>query len=134
MSDQLAKPRHRLVVGIVLGIVVLLGLGSRRFGDQLPQFVSANAGDALWTMAVYLTIATAAPRWSPLKLGLMALGISLAVEVSQLWEAPLLNAMRDTTPGRLLLGSGFLWIDMIRYFAGALIATTLDYWLVARTR
>ena len=115
-----------MILGALLLLVIAAGLGSRRYGDALPEFVAANAGDLLWTVAVYLTLAILAPTWSPVKLGLSALAISFAVEFSQLIDVDWLNAVRKTLPGHLLLGTGFLGIDLLRYLAGAVIATLLD--------
>ena len=134
MLDNIAKPRNRLLLGLVLGLVIILGLASRKFGVQLPSFLASNAGDALWTVAVYLALALVVPRCSPIKLGLIAFGISLAVELSQLVDVAWFNAIRKTLPGRLLLGSGFLWIDLLRYFFGALLATAVDSLCQARKR
>ena len=95
------------------------------------MFLADHGGDFLWTIAIYLALALLAPRWSPLKLFLFAFGISVAVELSQLIDVDWLNAIRKTLPGRLLLGAGFLWIDLLRYFLGAIVAVTIDRW---RTR
>jgi len=43
-----------------------------------------------------------------------------------------LNALRKTLPGRLLLGAGFLWIDLVRYAVGAVVVTMVD--MVLRNR
>ncbi len=127
IGSHLSRPRNRAAVLSLLVVVIGLGLASRTFDQSLPGFVVANAGDALWTIAAYLTLAVLFPTWAPLRLGLAALGISFAVECSQLLDWTFLNAIRKTIPGRLLLGSGFLWADLLRYFAGAAVATTLDY-------
>ena len=117
---------------IALTLVVILGLGSREFGDSLPRFLAENSGDALWTVAVYLSLAIIAPRWSTAKLFLLAFLISVMVELSQLFDFAPLNAIRATLPGRLLLGAGFLPIDLVRYLAGALLAVLLDSIFIKR--
>lgn len=121
-----ARRRSRLALGAALVVVIGLGLGSRVFAASLPGGVAANAGDALWTVAVYLSLALVAPLWSPLRLGTLAFGISLGVELSQLVDVAWLNGLRGTLPGRLLLGAGFLWADLLRYLIGAVGATALD--------
>ena len=126
MSGPTSSVRRLMILGALLLLVIAAGLGSRRYGDALPEFVAANAGDLLWTVAVYLTLAILAPTWSPVKLGLSALAISFAVEFSQLIDVDWLNAVRKTLPGHLLLGTGFLGNDLLRYLAGAAIATLLD--------
>jgi hypothetical protein len=130
MANKLDKARSRLRLTIALSIVIVLGLSSRKFADSLPAFIADHAGDALWTVAIYLALAFLAPRWPPLKLFLLAFGISIAVELSQLIDVAWLNALRDTLPGRLLLGVGFLWIDLVRYFCGAAFAFTIDHTMV----
>ncbi|MDG2125823.1 MAG: hypothetical protein P8J87_19135, partial [Verrucomicrobiales bacterium] len=60
-------PRSRVLVTITLFVVIGLGLASRKF--PLPTFLAENSGDALWTGAVYLSIAFLLPRTAPLKLG-----------------------------------------------------------------
>ena len=124
---NIPNPRNRFAVCSFLVVVIGLGLASRKFDRSLPAFVVANAGDALWTVAVFLTLAFLFPNWAPLRLGLIAFGMSVAVELSQLIDLAWLNAIRRTPPGRLLLGSGFLWVDLVRYLVGAIVATTLDW-------
>ena len=131
MLGNLATPRRRIVLAIALGTVVAFGLASREYGAVLPGVVAANAGDALWTVAVYLTVGFCFPRWNPVRIGALALGVSFVVEVGQLVEWEWLVAVRSTLPGRLLLGVGFVWADLGRYLAGAVVATTLD-WLWTR--
>ena len=132
VSGKLASPRNRIAIFVVLIVVAGLGLASRSLSGSLPVFVTAHAGDALWTVAAYLTLALVWPRWSPLRLGVAAFGVSVAVELSQLIDVAWLNAARQTLPGRLLLGSGFLWLDWLRYLAGAIVATIVDWLLTAR--
>ena len=128
MLQPLTKPRSRVALTIALAIIIPLGLASRKFGDQIPTFLADHGGDFLWTIMIYLGLAFLAPRWSPLKLFLFAFGISVAVELSQLIDVDWLNALRKTLPGRLLLGAGFLWIDLLRYSCGALLAFAIDSW------
>lgn len=126
MGDNSVKSHNRYAITALLLLVVALGLASRRFGTLLPPFVVANAGDALWTVAAYLGLAWLWPKASPLILGLGAFAISIGVECSQLVDVGWLNRIRATTVGRLLLGSGFIWVDFARYFVGALSAALID--------
>ncbi|MGI9517780.1 MAG: DUF2809 domain-containing protein [Pirellulaceae bacterium] len=125
-KGDIARPRNRILVLMALLVVVVLGLASRSFPDWLPSFITVHAGDAMWTVAAYLTLALAFPRWAPLRLGLVAFGVSVAVELSQLIDTSWLNLIRQTLPGRLLLGVGFLWSDLLRYLVGAVVVMTLD--------
>ena len=126
--------RNRVGLICLLLLVVGLGLASRKFGAVLPDFVAANAGDALWTVAVFLSLAILFPRWPTIRIGLLAFAISVVVEISQLSNAPVLVAIRDNKIGRLFLGQGFVWADFLRYFAGAVGAAGVDLLLWFRPR
>jgi hypothetical protein len=112
--------------------VVALGLGSRHAAVPLPRFLSAYAGDALWTVMVYLCILFPLPRVSVLRAAGVALGISFAVELSQLLHVPWLDALRANRFGALVLGRGFLASDLLCYTVGTLLAAGLDLWLSGR--
>lgn len=129
--DELPHRRRFFIAGVLLCIIAL-GLASRQFAHVLPVWMASHAGDTLWTVAVFLAIAFCFPKWSSLLIGVLALLISFVVEFSQLIDLPFLNKARSTLPGRLLLGSGFLWIDLVRYSIGAILATGFDCWLTRR--
>ena len=132
MDTQNKAPRRRSAIAVALVVTIVLGLGSRRFGDSLPDFVAAHAGDALWTLAVFLGFAFLLPRGRTGTLALLALGMSFAVEFSQLVSHPMLDAIRDDRLGALVLGRGFLWIDLVRYAVGTLLGVALDALLLRR--
>lgn len=119
--------RRRRVVQVLLIIVAaLVGVGSRRFGSVLPAIVARYAGDMCWALAVYLTLGFLWPELSVWWTALVALGISLMVETSQLYHAPWIDAIRGTTVGGLLLGFDFTWIDLPCYAAGVAIGVGID--------
>ncbi len=108
-------------------VVIALGLGSRRFPSLLPAVLGKYPGDALWTLMVLCVLAALWPRLSPARLALSALCISFAVEFLQLWQTSWLLAIRDTTLGRLALGTTFGWPDLLAYTAGALSGFLIDH-------
>ena len=63
---------------------------------------------------------------------IISLILAFAVEVSQLYHAPWIDSIRNTTLGGLVLGFGFLWSDLVCYLvgiaAGALIELTMRRW------
>ncbi len=126
--------RSRVRVASALAVVIVLGLGSRSGHTAIPIWLAANAGDALWTSAVYLGLAFVLQQAPALRLLLLALVISLLVELSQLVQAEWLDAVRATTAGGLLLGSGWQWADLPRYCVGALLAWGLDRTLLLEPR
>lgn len=116
--------------GLLL-VTIALGLASRRWAGALPPFVAAYAGDTLWAMAAYWTLAIVRPQTAPMRRGFLALGIAVAVEVSQLFHPAWLDAIRRTRPGGLLLGYGFLWSDLACYAVGVATAMGIERWLAA---
>jgi hypothetical protein len=120
--------RIKYLVAIIISIV--LGLSSRNFSDLMPILISKHAGDMLWASMVYFGF-----RFFFIKRSLTwAVGFSLlfsfAIEFSQLYKAEWIIELRNTVIGSLILGSGFLMVDLIRYVLGITIAFWLDkYWL-----
>jgi len=118
---------------ICCGATVLLGLGSRRFGAYLPAFVAHYAGDTLWSLMVFLGVGFLAPTLRTARRASLALVFSYAIEVSQLYHAPWIDALRHTTLGGLVLGFGFLWSDIVCYTVGvavgAMVESTLIPWV-----
>ncbi len=105
---------------------MLLGLASRREDSALPDWLADNAGDALWAALVYALIRLLAPRSRPAVCALYALLLSFGIEFSQLYRAEWIDALRSTTFGALVLGRGFLAVDLARYAAGIGIACAAD--------
>ncbi|WP_307591950.1 ribosomal maturation YjgA family protein [Paenibacillus wynnii] len=108
-------------IGVVL-LVIALGISSRVFADKLPLFISSHAGDALWGSMVYLGFRVLLTKHKLLLSWGLGLYFSYAIECSQLYQGAWINSVRSTVMGGLILGKGFLWIDLIRYFAGIGIA------------
>ena len=103
-----------------------LGLLSRRHPAALPPVVATYAGDVLWAAMVFGLLALVRPRARTRELAAAALAIATLVEVSQLWRAPWLDALRATRVGALALGHGFLWSDLACYAVGVAVAALLD--------
>ncbi|HEY1376020.1 MAG TPA: DUF2809 domain-containing protein [Gemmataceae bacterium] len=110
--------RSRGAYGLWVGVVVCAGLASRSDALGLPPFLAKYAGDALWALMVFLGVAFLAPARSTAAVAGLAAVVSCAVEVSQLYHAPWLDAVRRTTLGHLALGDTFAWGDIAAYLAG----------------
>lgn len=110
----------------MLLLLPVLGLGSRSGASWLPSFVAEYAGDTLWTMMVYVCLVFVWPRLSVAQAAGAALAISFAVEFSQLYRAPWIDALRAHRLGALVLGRGFLGSDLVCYTVGALVAAGVE--------
>jgi hypothetical protein len=127
-ESSTAVRRSRATSLVLALLVVALGLASRSKALPWPAFFAAYAGDTLWALLVFLLVRFLAPTRPSLHVAAAALAFSFTVEVSQLFHPPWLDALRRTLPGRLVLGAGFLWSDLVCYSAGVLAGLGLDAW------
>lgn len=96
---------------------MLVGLASRRFSTS-GTFIYDNLGDALWAAMIYLSVRFLVTKLSKQNAAIAALSFCFFIELTQLYQAEWLNALRHTTLGGLILGSGFLWSDIVMYSVG----------------
>jgi hypothetical protein len=119
-------PRPRLLTATLLLFTIALGLASRRYAEALPDILVAYAGDALWAATVFWIASFFLPNAKTRTLSAIALGVSFAVELSQLYQSPWINEIRATRLGALALGRGFLWSDLACYALGGGAAALID--------
>lgn len=116
----------RIAYIIAVVFTIILGLASRKYSQQLPLFIAQNAGDALWAMMVYFGFRLLLVHKRLSTAITLSILFSFGIEFSQLYQGDWINQLRGTLLGALILGKGFLTVDLIRYTAGILIATFLD--------
>lgn len=121
------RVRSRPMLALCTVLVIALGLLSRAFPEWSPAVLGKYPGDALWALMVWLGWAMLLPRADAATLGWMALLTASAVELSQLYKTPWLDALRGTTLGHLALGSGFAGHDILAYAVGIVIGVWLDH-------
>ena len=95
-----------------------LGLSSRKYACYLPEYINTYLGDALWAVMIYLFAALLLNDRKPAQIALLSLLFCYLIEISQLYHAPWMDAIRNTRLGGLVLGVGFLWTDLIAYTMG----------------
>jgi hypothetical protein len=117
--------RLRHVVLAVVTIAAGLAVHFVGRGTQAPVWRDV-LGDALWAAMMFWWTGIAAPRARTAVRAAAALGICVAVELGQLYHSPGLDALRRTTLGHLVLGSGFDPRDLVAYAAGVIIAASID--------
>ncbi len=122
--------KTRITWFIIICITIVLGLASRHF-KVVPLFV----GDILWATMVYFMVRFLFINKPVSFIAIVSLLFSYAIEFSQLYHAPWIDAIRPSLFGRLVLGATFNWGDMICYAAGVGIGVLVDlYFLSSRTR
>lgn len=115
-----------VVMTIVAGLAVHLG------GSPLPDAVQDFTGDLLWATMMVWWAGVAVPALSGYTRAATAYLVCVAVELSQLWHTPALDAVRATTPGHLVLGSGFDPRDLVAYLAGVSLAALIEVFMARR--
>ena len=126
-NDKSSKTQQqsRLPYLISIVICIFLGLASRKF-KLLPLVIAENAGDVLWAMMVYFGFRFLIVRKSVFNSIWLSFLFSFGIEFSQLYQTDWINQIRNTTLGALVLGKGFLPVDLIRYTLGILLAAFVD--------
>jgi hypothetical protein len=113
--------RNRLFYLLTIIVVIVLGLGSRKFSYFFPGWVSLYLGDILWGLMVFLLSGFVFARKSGFFVSAAAGIFSISIEVSQLYHSVWIDTIRDTRIGGLVLGYGFLWSDIFSYIIGILL-------------
>ncbi|MDX1929143.1 MAG: DUF2809 domain-containing protein [Pirellulaceae bacterium] len=111
---------------------MFVGLGSRKFRVYLPSFLAEYAGDTLWALMLFLLVSTLLAERTILTRAAISLTLAFLVEISQLYHAPWLDSIRQTTLGGLVLGFGFLWTDLVCYSVGIALGLVLESAIAAR--
>lgn len=117
--------RNRLLYLILTIIVMILGLLSRKISG-LPKIIELYSGDILWALMVFLLFAFLFNKKSTIFIISWAIICSYSIEISQLYHAPWIDAIRNTVLGGLILGFGFLWSDLVCYTIGVIIGIIID--------
>ena len=117
--------RNRLLYLILTIIVMVLGLLSRKISG-LPKIIELYSGDILWALMVFLLFAFLFNKKSTIFIISWAIIFSYSIEISQLYHAPWIDSIRNTTLGGLILGFGFLWSDLVCYTIGIIIGIIID--------
>ncbi len=107
-------------------ITMVMGFSVHRSGSALPTTLKDVAGDALWAAMMFWGVSGIAPTRSMWSRGSVAFVICVVVECSQLVHAALLDQVRHTTLGHLVLGSDFDPRDVAAYFVGVAAAMLIE--------
>jgi hypothetical protein len=113
--------RRRLYLAALALLTVALGLLTKRYSGPLQDWVNGSSGamlyEVLWISLAQL-IWVRARTW---RVALIVLAATCGVELLQLYNPPWLLALRETFPGRMLLGTnyGFDPLDFLHYLLGS---------------
>jgi len=116
--------RNRIYQSGYVILTVTLGLFSR--SGYLPDFLYGYLGDALYALMFFFIIGFVFPKFSTIKVALIALSFCFAIEISQFYHAEWIDTIRQTRIGGLVLGFGFLWSDLLSYTFGVITRALLE--------
>lgn len=117
--------KHRLRYGVAILITIVLGLASRVQSLPMPAIVRDHGGDAISATCIFFGVCFWAERWPLVKSATVAFIICVLIELQQLYQADWAVRFRDNRLVGTILGHGFLWVDIVRYFVGVLIGVAL---------
>jgi len=118
--------RTRITFFLYAVAVTFVGLASRRYQAALPEFLGEYAGDTLWALMLFLLVSTLLAGRTVMSRATISLVLAFLVEISQLYHAPWIDSIRNTTLGGLVLGFGFLWTDLVCYTVGIVIGALAE--------
>lgn len=121
---------YRQIVFISTILIIPIGLASKFYRGPFDAWFNNSLGGVFYEMFWILLVILIWPKLSP---GTVALGVFLVtafLEFLQLWHPPFLTVIRATLPGRLLLGTTFVWSDFLYYIMGC----TLSGWALHQLR
>ncbi|SFO00631.1 DUF2809 domain-containing protein [Mycetocola miduiensis] len=116
------RTRSRGVLLAVCVPIVAVGLLLR----TVPGVAGDAAGGILYATLLFALIALVMPAAPSVRIGAIAFGICVVVEMLQLTGIPT-AAARLVPPTRYVLGTTFVASDLIAYAAGTLCAVLIDH-------
>ena len=106
--------KRKIIISLIgIAVLIPLGLISRHI-NCLPNEV----GDALWAMMIFCIWRIILHRKPLTIVAVVSLINSFLVEFSQLITWSFLVEFRKTFLGHVMLGQGFLWVDLVAYTIG----------------
>jgi hypothetical protein len=101
---------------------LILGILSRKT-TVVPLFI----GDILYAVLIYFGFRFLIIKSKKSTSLLFSLLFCFGIEFLQLVQIDWLIAIRKTTLGHYILGQGFLWLDLLCYVIGTLLAFLIDW-------
>ncbi len=111
-------------INIIMSLLIVIGMGFFfKFYSGFGRQWFNNSGAAVfyeifWCLFAYLFVKG---RNAVNQIPLVVFIITCILEILQLWHPLLLEQMRSTLVGRLVLGTTFSWWDFIYYALGSIL-------------
>lgn len=132
MIHRMKSKRHIPTYLPTMVAIIAFGLPARLFQNQLPTWYVLYFGDYLWAMLLFFIFALILRNISTLKVAIATLLCAYAIEISQLFHPAWLDYLRSIKLFALVLGSGFLWSDIIAYTLGIATGALIEHFLLLK--
>ncbi len=120
----------RIRIGLSLAAVVPLGILLKFYAGPYQAWVNNSAAGMVYELFWCLALFAIWPYRRAINR--IVIGVFVAtcgLEAMQLWHPPLLQAVRSTFPGRVLIGTTFAWSDFAHYAVGSGIGWLWLRWI-----
>ena len=117
-------------IGLSLAAVVPLGILLKFYAGPYQAWVNNSAAGMVYELFWCLALFAIWPyRRAINRIVIGVFVVTCGLEAMQLWHPPLLQAVRSTFPGRVLIGTTFAWSDFAHYAVGSGIGWLWLRWI-----
>ncbi len=118
-------------IGLSLAAVVPLGILLKFYAGPYQAWVNNSAAGMVYELFWCLALFAIWPyRRAINRIVIGVFVVTCGLEAMQLWHPPLLQAVRSTFPGRVLIGTTFAWSDFAHYAVGSGIGWLWLRWIL----
>jgi hypothetical protein len=113
---------RKIIYSILVIFFIWLAFATRIHHQWFHPFIVKYGGDTIWAGMFLFVLRIFFAKIKLWKLAIVSYVLGVADEVSQLYHAPWIDAIRNTAIGGAILGHDFVWNDLACYAAGTLLA------------
>jgi hypothetical protein len=117
--------QKRVLYLVILVIIICFGLYSRKLTGGITEIIDIK--DVVWATMVYFLFRIIFIDWPLKSVAVAGILFSFLIEASQIYHEVWIDRLRETFFGQMILGTGFVWSDLIAYSSGILLGVLTDF-------
>ena len=102
-------------------LIAAFGFLAKFYAGPGRGWVNDSFAGVFYVVFWCVLAATVFSRAGALRIAAIVVIVTSGLEVLQLWHPPLLESIRNTFPGRMLLGTSFVFSDFLYYVLGGVV-------------